>query len=67
LLARFSAGQKYAKNQPTFINFFLLLAALSIWPQPFYHTLTQIVLWLALLATVVSGADYAQQGAKFIK
>jgi CDP-diacylglycerol--glycerol-3-phosphate 3-phosphatidyltransferase len=45
----------------------LLLATLAIWPQPLYHTLTLILLWLALLATVASGADYVQQGAKFIK
>lgn len=45
----------------------LLLSMLAFWPQPLYHILTQIVLWLALLITVVSGADYVQQGAKFIK
>lgn len=45
----------------------LLLATLAVWPQPLYHNLTQIILWLALIATVASGADYARKGAKFIK
>ena len=45
----------------------LLLATLALWPQPLYHTLTQIVLWMALIATVISGADYAKKGAQFIK
>jgi CDP-diacylglycerol--glycerol-3-phosphate 3-phosphatidyltransferase len=45
----------------------LLLAALALWPQPLYHILTQLVLWLALAVTVISGADYVQKGALFIK
>jgi CDP-diacylglycerol--glycerol-3-phosphate 3-phosphatidyltransferase len=45
----------------------LLLALLAIWPQPLFYTLTQIVLWLALLATVISGADYVIKSTGFIK
>ncbi|MCL1906259.1 MAG: CDP-diacylglycerol--glycerol-3-phosphate 3-phosphatidyltransferase [Clostridiales bacterium] len=45
----------------------LLLATLYFWPQPFYHIITRIVLWMALIATVASGADYAQKGARFLK
>ena len=45
----------------------LLLAVLALWPQPLYNTLTQIMLWLALAVTVISGADYVQKGAQFIK
>jgi CDP-diacylglycerol--glycerol-3-phosphate 3-phosphatidyltransferase len=45
----------------------LLLALLTFWPQPLYNTLAQIMLWLALLATVISGADYAKKGARFIR
>jgi len=45
----------------------LLLATLAFWPQPLYHILSQVVLWLALLATVVSGADYTKSGVKFIR
>ena len=45
----------------------LLLSTLAFWPQPLYHSLTQIVLWLALLATVISGADYAYKGKRFFR
>ena len=45
----------------------LLLAALAFWPQPLYSILTYTMLWLALLITLISGADYARMGARFIK
>lgn len=45
----------------------LLLTTLSFWPQPFYYIITQIVLWLALIATVASGTDYVRKGAQFIR
>ena len=45
----------------------LLLATLAFWPQPLYQTLTVIVLWLAILATVVSGAEYVISGNRFIR
>lgn len=45
----------------------LLLGNLAFWPQPLYYVVTQIMVWLALLATVVSGADYLMKGARFFK
>jgi len=45
----------------------LLVEPLTFWPQPLYHTLMLIALWLALLATVISGADYVSKGSRFIK
>ena len=45
----------------------LLLAQLLFWPQPLYYILTQMVLWLAVIATVLSGADYIKKGARFIR
>jgi len=45
----------------------LMLSPLSIWPQPLYSFLTGLLVWLALLATVISGVDYLQKGAGFIR
>ncbi|MCL1816822.1 MAG: CDP-diacylglycerol--glycerol-3-phosphate 3-phosphatidyltransferase [Clostridiales bacterium] len=45
----------------------LFLVTRSYWPQPFYNTTTSIILWLALLATVISGADYIRRGIRYIK
>ena len=45
----------------------LFLSTLGFWPQPLYHTVSLTVLWLAIAATVISGADYLRMGARFIK
>ncbi|MCL2496105.1 MAG: CDP-diacylglycerol--glycerol-3-phosphate 3-phosphatidyltransferase [Clostridiales bacterium] len=43
----------------------LLISPLALWPQPLYGSLTELMVWLALAATIISGADYLRKGARF--
>ncbi|MCL1974947.1 MAG: CDP-diacylglycerol--glycerol-3-phosphate 3-phosphatidyltransferase [Firmicutes bacterium] len=62
-----SALGKLKTTLQTISIFMLLLAELSFFSQPLYFLLTQIFLWLALITTVISGADYLKKGGQFIK
>ncbi|MEG1997906.1 MAG: CDP-diacylglycerol--glycerol-3-phosphate 3-phosphatidyltransferase, partial [Clostridiales bacterium] len=45
----------------------LLVSKLSLWPQPLYQILCQILIWGAVGLTIFSGYDYFRKGWKYLK